>query len=452
MNNRRKNHKITGIYRTTDNIDDLKIRITFKTIISLIIIPSFHPIPTESSSEVKTDENEVVELQWQEKRLSTKEIQAYQFKENCKTDLEKKYHQLIKSRHLGSGEKSAGKIFTYTTEDNFDPEDFSALNKPDDVIDSKSDISSHSSVKQPSTPKKFGMSLLTTTRGFETYYVMVELNIDIVLIVIKWRKADGLLVIYPDFNNIHHSPYLLEVDADTKQMYNFSVENISAKIPKSPNQPFDRLKLHFQLTDTSTHRKQIILPSDRDCSKVNLFFQIVSGTGFEYDNIHVRFTIKIPPTAEPIDVKSLSGSTQSSLKNSKGVWHFSLCHEVYLQSFDHFQLEDFIDIDFRLLSIDQWKRERNEGFSTLRIPIKPGWEFRDTIDCYRLSTGTVLESLRRFFIGDKNYQEDFSIKRTLHQDGFNRYGLQTVSTGQIEVIAFLILQSKSGKIIYETVE
>lgn len=449
MNNRRQYHKMTGIYRTSDNIENFKLRVTFRTIISLIKIPSFNPNITDSASEVRSDESEVVELAWQEKRFSCKEIQAFQYKENCKTDLEKDYHQLIRSRHLDSGQKIPGKLFTYTTEDKFDPDTIFKPTETDETITIPLDSSSQSSIQFTATPRRFGSSLLNTTRGFETFYIMAELNIEVVLIVVQWRKSDGLLVIYPDFNNMQHSPYLLEVDADTKQMYHFSVENISSSLPKSFKFPFAESKFK---SPVSSDKKQMILPSERDYNKAHLLFQIVNGTGFEYDNLHVRFTVKIPPMTTPMNENCLLGSTHSSYKNSKNIWNFSFCHDVSLQSFDHFHIDDFIDLDLRVISIDEWKRERIEGYGTLRISIKPGLEMNEKVECYRLTTGSLIEKLERFFIGDKKYQEEFEMKKTIQSEGISRYGIQTISTGEIRIKVYLILQSRSGKIMNKSLE
>lgn len=120
MAHRRQCNQMTGIYRTADNIENLKIKVTFKIIFSLIKIPPFNSLDDETNNLANNDDQEVVELIWQEKRLSFKEIQAYQFKENCKTDLEKKYNQTIKTKHLSGGVKVPGKIFTYTMEDKKD--------------------------------------------------------------------------------------------------------------------------------------------------------------------------------------------------------------------------------------------------------------------------------------------------------------------------------------------
>lgn len=450
---RRKCNQITGIYRTADKIENLKIRITFKTIFSLIKIPPYNPID-ENVAEMQKDEVEVVDLVWQEKRLSFKEIQSYQYTEQCKTDLEKQYNEIIRKKQLTKEEKTPGKIFTYTIEDKRDLSRF-VLEMPDearfdnDSSHSKTSANSaNSELLSATRHRKYGNSLDLTNRGFESYYIMIELHKEMILITINYRKSDGLLVVYPDFNDFKSNPYILEVDADTKQMYHFGLENISVSkkplyVPQS-NRFRTNLKA-LEQTLTQLH----LLPSETSLQRAFLLFQIVKGKGFEYDNLHVNFNVSIPPTTEAIhESQVLYGSTHSSYKNTKtGTWNFSYCHEITLECTNGFKFNDFVDLNFKIISIDEWKRERVEGFTMTRIPLRPGFSEIQELDCYRVVSDSFLDKLRRYFIGDKGFQEDFSVKRALHIESHSRYGMQTVTTGTLTLIVYILMQNKAGKII-----
>lgn len=451
---RRKCNQITGIYRTADKIDNLKIRVTFKTIFSLIKIPPYNPID-ENVAEMQKDEVEVVELTWQEKRLSCKEIQSYQYTEQCKTDLEKLYNEMIGKKQLTKEGKTPGKIFTYTIEDKRDLSRF-VIDMPDDPRSdsesrrSKTSLNSAQSTDllSPTHKVKYGNSLDLTNRGFDSYYIMIELHTEMILITINYRKSDGLLVIYPDFNDFKSNPYMLEVDADTKQMYHFGLENISVtKKPAYHPPSSSRFRSNVQALEQSmTHLH--LLPSETSLQRAFLLFQIVKGTGFEYDNLHVKFNVSIPPTTETIHESGhLYGSTHSSYKNTTGTWNFSYCHEIALECTNGFKFSDFLDITFKVISIDEWKRERVEGFTMKRVPLRPGLSEKDDLDCYRIVTDKVLDKLRRYFIGDKGFQEDFSVKRALHMESHSRYGIKTVTTGTLTVIVYVLMQNKAKKII-----
>ena len=62
---------------------------------------------------------------------------------------------------------------------------------------------------------------------FESMYIMADLKKEILLFSIKYRSSDGLLLIYPDLNNIDINPYLKEIVFDSRNLYQFSMENLS---------------------------------------------------------------------------------------------------------------------------------------------------------------------------------------------------------------------------------
>lgn len=62
---------------------------------------------------------------------------------------------------------------------------------------------------------------------FECMHIMADLDEEILLFSIKYRSSDGLLLIYPDFNNIEINPYLKEIDSDSRNLYQYSIENVS---------------------------------------------------------------------------------------------------------------------------------------------------------------------------------------------------------------------------------
>lgn len=62
---------------------------------------------------------------------------------------------------------------------------------------------------------------------FECMHIMADLKDEILLFTIKYRSSDGLLLIYPDLNNIDVNPYLKEIIGDSRNLYQFSMENLS---------------------------------------------------------------------------------------------------------------------------------------------------------------------------------------------------------------------------------
>lgn len=65
---------------------------------------------------------------------------------------------------------------------------------------------------------------------FESMYILAELEQELQLFTIKYRSADGLLLVYPDFNNIDVNPYLKEINLDSRHLYQYSIENLSNEL------------------------------------------------------------------------------------------------------------------------------------------------------------------------------------------------------------------------------
>lgn len=66
--------------------------------------------------------------------------------------------------------------------------------------------------------------------NFKTMYIMADLDEEVVLFTIKWRSADRLLIIYPDFNEINTNPYFIEIDSDSRHMYHYGIKNLSKTV------------------------------------------------------------------------------------------------------------------------------------------------------------------------------------------------------------------------------
>lgn len=62
---------------------------------------------------------------------------------------------------------------------------------------------------------------------FECMHIMADLKEETLLFSIKYRSCDGLLIIYPDLNNIDVNPYLKEINVDSRNLYQFAMENLS---------------------------------------------------------------------------------------------------------------------------------------------------------------------------------------------------------------------------------
>lgn len=179
-----------------------------------------------------TDDVEDITLRWQEKRLSQFEIDYYSSVENCKTDVQKKYNQIIINKRL---KENAGKckIFTYVTEDNYTVDEnslkFSSLRKNCENSTESSDelFLNKKSIIFESPQDEIIKNRYKNVTDFQTMHIMADLDDEVVLFTIKWRSADRSLIVYPDFNDIDTNPYFIEIDSDSRHMYHYGITNLS---------------------------------------------------------------------------------------------------------------------------------------------------------------------------------------------------------------------------------
>lgn len=334
---------------------------------SILKIPKFEAFLAnpDEHHQSSTDFKEFVILKWQQKVFSKTERLYYGQKENCKTDLDKRYYQMIKE----STEES-GLIFTYIDCDNFQPADLfgstevkiSGLRKN---VESKPPADEHkSSAMFIDKSQSFVSSRYDNGNDFVTMFIMADLEPRKVLVSISFRHTDGLFVVYPDFNS-QDNEYLFEVDQNSKQLFGYCIENTSTTSSDSLislAQKKTLNKIQEQTCELMTKLNIHKNPSFECPSflRMVLMLEIVDGRHFENDNLHVRYTITLPKFVKLID-GSLDGTTHSSFKSSQ-VWNFGFCHSIVLDVDDEFMLSasklDSITINLEVISIDpSWGRK-----------------------------------------------------------------------------------------------
>lgn len=348
-----------------------------------------------------------------------------------------------------------GKIFTYTNEEKFSPSDnfgfkeVKITNLRKNVEDKKEGNESNCGLfVDPES--EFVASRYKNGNSFECFYIMADLDPVTLLFTIKYRKSDNLFLIYPDFNEPSNS-YYLEIDQDSKQMYSYHIENLSA-IKNEITEKLKQKKKLEELHDETQELMKKINFSARDqnfifpkFSRTVLMMEIVRGKDFEFDNVHVRFNIKLPKFAKLIE--GIEQASTHSVYRAGDFWNFGYCHVIIFDIDDEFLLSasklDLIMIEFNVISIDPvWGRERNEGITTLKLPLEPTKNIQEfNLKCFRdLQGGSwITDCLERFFLGgirSLNFNQQ-------NQNGVNNfYGNQTVSTGILKLKIQQIRQIK----------
>lgn len=428
---------------------------------SIVKIPKFEAFQSHTTEQQSsTDFEEVINVRWQQKVFSKTERVYYAQKENCKSELEKRYHQMIRESSGDETNNENGLIFTYINDDKYQPADnfgssdikITKLRRKVEAQESIKDEGSSGMFMAPHeqlVPSRYAIG-----NDFVKMFVMADLEPTTLLISIYYRESDGVFIIFPDFNGLDNE-YLVEIDQNSKQLFGYFIENISLGFNDATKKQKEKQRLKKIQQETSELMRKLNISKDPDfvCPKfcrVVLLLEIIDGTNFEFDNLHVQFEIKIPKCVKVVE-GDLNGATHSSMKNGH-TCNFGFCHCLVLDVDDEFSLStskvDTITFNFEVISIDStWERERREGIATIKLPLleRNSSEIIE-LSCYRdLQGGSwIRDFLERFFLGGIHKTQMLDQK----QDIVNFYGNKTVSTGVLRLKVAKITQLEMSKRSY----
>lgn len=352
-----------------------------------------------------------------------------------------------------------GLIFTYINDDNFQPPDNFGSRCWSTKLRRNVEASGSLSSNDEGLSGMFvtQQESVVATRyaigdEFVKMFVMADLEPTTLLVSIYYRESDGVFIIFPDFNGLDQE-YFLQIDQNSKQSFGYLVENLSLGFNSATKKQAEKEKLKKIQDETCELMRKLNISKDPDFvypkfCRVVLLLEIIDGSDFEFDNLHVQFQIKLPRFVKVVE-GNLDGATHSSMKNGH-VWNFGLCHCLVLDVDDEFSLSaskvDSITINFEVISIDSpWERERREGVATLKMPLL-GDSNKKTFElsCYRdLQGGSWFRDfIERFFLGGIHKTEILNQK---HDEIANFYGNKTVSTGSLRLKIQKITQTKMSK-------
>lgn len=179
----------------------------------------------EEAIEEDDNEMETTTIQWQQKLFSARERSLYSNGDKCQTDLHKRYHQQCMA--LGP-ETMNLKLFTYIAEDEFVPD------KQCIAANSEHFWGSNDDVKHPNK--------------CAVMYVLADLmkDVETVLFKITWNSVEKTLQVFPDFNDFDLDPYVKEIDLDIRQLYRYSIKNVSVYEEFDDAVPKKAIKSVFQ--------------------------------------------------------------------------------------------------------------------------------------------------------------------------------------------------------------
>ncbi|XP_055513939.1 Meckel syndrome type 1 protein isoform X1 [Leucoraja erinacea] len=476
-----------AIYRTQDPVQNLRIRVWLQRVTPTALFTQhvLQPVPFSKENAIemstfdattsenitdgyRTDDQEEVELGWQEKLFSQFEIDLYQNEHLCQSPLDCQYRNEI-LRLEETEEKKNRRIFTYTDFDRYtSTEEHSKI-----VTTSLMEIPSYLTERMSHVRRrrqehrmmegKIPRSRLITwepTEEFvrsnhvlntpvQTMYIMGDLGPygklghrgdEYILCTIK-MDSNGVLSVKPDFNGCK-AVYRIETEGEKRDLWLYTVQNISFDV-----KPEEQSREKNLFKDLYNRHKEYLttLVGDEFATPPLGFLQlfvngeVVSAHGFEYDNLYVHFLLELPNNWTCPPSQQLSGVTQTcatKVDDQEDVAYFShpFNFEMSIRSED--QPEGFLQwpmLYFGVYSCDFWQRYRIEGYGYIDIPDRPG-SYTKTCKTWRPILPGTLAEMRRFFVGGALELEDTTyirIPSTFKGERLSRFGFRTETIGTV---------------------
>ncbi|KAH0558000.1 Meckel syndrome type 1 protein-like [Cotesia glomerata] len=449
--------KIAGEYRVNQPIDHFKLKIK--------ILQQKSPLVDLFDSEEEIHDSNYLEseektISWQEKIFSSSEVKLYSEEKNCKSQLQKDYHELITSENV-----QGSRLFTYTVGDSYRRDKTAVTSSNYSSFLSKNNASALPGIQNRKPfNERYNKQVVdnspTDSRIRSSHYlyldcrvmyVMVDLSSreqvssdpetsEILLCTLTYNKAGKVLSIDPDINNAE--PYIIE---SIGMNYEYWIEHVSVCDPQTDNSTSNLLneipKVYYQDKNNS----DIELPP-ANILRLFLTLDFTEARDFNYNSIFITYTIDLPKFWSTNHRERLYGRTQRCKMINKSA-HFSYVAEITLD-LDLNCMNDVPSWPYLLISVgslDNWTRYRIEGYTSIPLPSSSGsYEFR--LQTWRPVYG-VINTLRRFFTGGTAELEDIAycgIPRDHEGKSLDKKQLRVVPSGTVGLKVNIVQQIKSS--------
>ncbi|XP_026812777.1 Meckel syndrome type 1 protein isoform X1 [Rhopalosiphum maidis] len=266
---------------------------------------------------------------------------------------------------------------------------------------------------------------------------------NLVLASLYWNPNSHIMTIFPDFTTNNCSGYILPISTvkDSCFEYRFWIENLSNEslelITDTVN--FHLLKLdnyEFYIPETDT---------------IEIFAEITSASGFEYDNLFIRYFIDLPSGWECASTNSLSGTTHTCRRNNNMTSIFSYLFNVTIilpKTIDQPKDQPINSafITFIIYSIDSWNKERVEGYASYQIPkfsTPISYKTNIKLEAWLPKSRNCVHNLQRYFIGgtvklaEPNYT---NVPTNFNEKLLSKFGMETEHRGSLNITLSNLMQ------------
>ncbi|EDO39397.1 predicted protein [Nematostella vectensis] len=274
---------------------------------------------------------------------------------------------------------------------------------------------------------------------------------------------NGQILVKPDFNG-GHLGYRIETQTESRAVvddsmniltdckkfdfviYIFFSDQKEQEI-KSFNELYNRHALYLQ-SQIGQEFESVIEPG---VLRLDLFGEIVSAKGFEYDGLYVHFFLESPSEWTFEGSPIMSGVTHTCNVKAYGeddVAHFCFPFEYSLVYDARHSPDAFVKwplLFVEVMSLDSWERHRTEGYGYTVIPNKAG-SHEIVINTWRpIGNGPVPE-LRRFFIGGSPELEDPTYPQqpvATEEKVLSKFYFRTATSGSVTIRLNVVQQCQA---------
>ncbi|XP_068187393.1 tectonic-like complex member MKS1 [Antennarius striatus] len=485
-----------AVFRTRDDVKNMRIkvrieRVTTAAALSLHLQQQVLSQQDRGAIELETlkpqghtgDNEEELVVGWQEKLFSQYEMELFQNEAACQTPLDRQYHTEVKSLNRTKGRRN-NRIFTYTDHDRYtNCPPFNELYSAELLNTTKSSPTSlaermasmrlrrqdrctmdynisKSKIINWEPTEEFVKNSHVVNNAMLTMHIMADLGPPGRLgqkeneYLLATIKTDGhrTVIVKPDFNK-GKEPYRIVTDGYS-DVWHLTMENVSTAM-----KPEEKEREQNMYKDLYVRHKEYLsglVGQDFEMPPAGVLRylmngEIVSGKGFEYDNLYIHFLLELPKSWSSLPFQSVSGITQTcrtrtSRTENVAFWSHPFSFEAFCmcEKESEESVLQWPVLYFRVLSRDWLECYRTEGYGYLLFPAVPG---KHTVTCHTwrpVQTGTVSE-LRRFFIGGSPELEDHTYVRipgTFKGERLSRFGFCTETTGSVTFNLHCVQQSR----------
>eukprot|EP00795_Rhopilema_esculentum_P015204 gene15204-6407_t len=448
-----------GQYRSHDPPKNFLLKVKLWRVTSSSVVPAVrhqslpllqHEEGAEPASEAiemadrgpTKEENRVEEVQirWQEKLFSEREIKHYENPLNQMSALDQKYSEDI-SKLVAGKERKNKRVFTYVDADCHRVDAGGIFSKTSDYMTTSPDeqptflmekmsqlnlmsvgrrnlpgADQHPHIVEEVPSKHVKDSHVITTPS-KLMYIMADLSADdqvgtrddeYVLCVLK-IDANGQITIKPDLSK--SIPYRIETFDQAKEIYEYFITDVSQQMTNAEKTQESNLlnELYDRHAEVMTSQSGLELYPQPALDELiyYIFGEIVCAKNFECDDLFVELFVDLPPKP----------------------------------------FVTWPTLFFEVVSWDSWQRYRKEGYGYITLPSSAGNHLVEA-PTWRPCGNDTAQQMRRFFTGGAPELEDIEyVKIPPESEGnfLSKFGFKTCSSGVVTVRMHTILQHRASR-------